>query len=72
MQRAVLWLVMVALLWFGGAGVSYAKWFVLQDKNGVCSVRELKAKSPTTIAGPFDTKSAAEKERGKLCPRKRK
>ncbi len=56
-------------------GVSLAlaaekSWFVQKDKNGVCSVHQLKAKTDKTIAGPFPTKDAAVKAKEEKCPKK--
>ena len=48
------------------------QYYVLKSKRGVCSVRLLKAKSATTIAGPFATKEEAQKAKEKECPKKAK
>jgi hypothetical protein len=49
------------------------KWFVTQDKNGVCKViKSAKDKPPTSIAGPFDTQDAAAKAKAEKCPPKEK
>jgi hypothetical protein len=48
------------------------QWFVNKDKNGKCSVHEQKAKSATTIAGPFATKDDANKAKEKECPKPKK
>jgi hypothetical protein len=48
------------------------QWFVIKDKNGKCSVHQLKAKTDKTIAGPFATKDEAQKAKAKECPKKDK
>jgi hypothetical protein len=42
-------------------------WFIIKDKNGVCKVIQAKEKTPTTIAGPYKTKTNAEKAKDKAC-----
>jgi len=42
-------------------------WFVIKDTRGVCSVRQAKAKTPKTIAGPFATKAEAQKAKEESC-----
>jgi hypothetical protein len=46
------------------------QWFVNKDRNGKCSVHQQKAKTATTIAGPFGTKDEATKAKEKECPKK--
>jgi len=41
--------------------------FIIKDKNGVCKVIQAKEKTPATIAGPYKTKSNAEKAKDKAC-----
>lgn len=48
------------------------QWYVLKNKNGVCSVKQLKDKSPTTIAGPFANKAEATKAKEEKCPKPEK
>ena len=68
---AVLTIVIIFAL---GSGLALAaaekSWFVQKDKNGVCSVHQLKAKTDKTIAGPFPTKDAAMKAKTEKCPPK--
>ena len=72
MHRVMIGLLMAALLVvFGSANFANAAWFVTKDKNGVCKVIEAKAKTPTTIAGPFKSQAAATKQKDKLCPKKK-
>jgi len=47
------------------------KWYVIQAKNGVCSVRQA-AKPTSPLAGPFDVKADAEKAKSEKCPKKKK
>jgi hypothetical protein len=42
-------------------------WFIIKDKNGVCKVIQAKEKTPATIAGPYKTKTNAEKAKDKAC-----
>jgi ribosomal protein L12E/L44/L45/RPP1/RPP2 len=66
---AVILALMFAFSWSVGVAAEKEKqWFVIKDVNGVCSVRQLKAKTEKTIAGPFSTKAAAEKAKEEKCP----
>jgi hypothetical protein len=47
-------------------------WFIIMDKNGVCKVIQAKEKTPATIAGPYKTKSNAEKAKDKACAKAQK
>jgi hypothetical protein len=67
---AVLTVVMIFALGSGLALAAEKSWFVQKDKNGVCSVHQLKAKTDKTIAGPFPTKDAAMKAKEEKCPKK--
>ncbi len=48
------------------------QYFVLKDKLGRCSVRQMEKKSETTIAGPFSTKAEAQKAKDRECPKAEK
>ncbi|MGO9117420.1 MAG: hypothetical protein ACLQPD_07370 [Desulfomonilaceae bacterium] len=67
---AVLTVVIIFALCSGLALAAEKSWFVQKDKNGVCSVHQLKAKTDKTIAGPFPTKDAATKAKEEKCPKK--
>lgn len=45
------------------------QWYVLKDSKGVCKVVQLKEKSPKTIAGPFASKTDAQKAKAEACPK---
>lgn len=65
----------VACLFIFSSGLAFAEamqWYVLKDKNGVCSVRQLKAKTDKTIAGPYATKQEATKAKEEKCPKPEK
>lgn len=66
----------VVIIFALGSGLALAaaekSWFVQKDKNGVCSVHQLKAKTDKTIAGPFPTKDAAMKAKAEKCPKPEK
>lgn len=63
----VLVFVMVSSLGFAAE----KKWYVLKDKNNVCSVRQV-AKPTNPVAGPFDKKADAQKAKTEKCPKKAK
>ncbi len=69
---AVLTIVVIFALCSGLALAAEKSWFVQKDKNGVCSVHQLKAKTDKTIAGPFPTKDAAMKAKEEKCPKPEK
>jgi len=77
MKKVVIGLTIAAFLVSCGFAVAAEKpaakaekqWYVLKDVKGRCSVRELKDKSPTTIAGPYATKEAAHKAKDEKCPK---
>jgi hypothetical protein len=48
------------------------QWYVLKDKNGTCTVRQLKEKTKTAIGGPYATKDAAQKAKAEKCPKTQK
>jgi len=62
---------LVASFGFAAEQKAAKKYYVIQDKNGVCSVRQA-AKAPKAIAGPFDVKAEAEKAKSEKCPAKKK
>jgi hypothetical protein len=45
------------------------QWYVSKDKTGKCSVRQLKDKTASVIAGPFASKEAAKKAKEEKCPK---
>ena len=69
---AVLTIVIIFALGAALALAAEKSWFVQKDKNGVCSVHQLKAKTDKTIAGPFPTKDAAMKAKAEKCPKAEK
>lgn len=74
LKKAVLLIVTIAFLLVSSLGFAAAekKFFVTKDKNGVCKVIQAKDKTPTTIAGPFDSKADATKAKAEKCPKKTK
>jgi len=68
----ILMLAVVFVLSVTLAFAAEKQWYVLKNKNGVCSVKQLKEKSPTTIAGPFATKADAQKAKDEKCPKPEK
>jgi hypothetical protein len=65
-------MLIIAIVFALGAGLALAaqQYCLDRDKNGKCSVRQCKAKTKTTIAGPFATKEEAMKAKAKECPPK--
>jgi hypothetical protein len=75
MMRKIMLFLVAALISTALAIPSFAadlSWFVLQDSKGRCSVRQMKDKSPKTIAGPYATKEAATKAKAEKCPKTEK
>ncbi len=80
MKKVVICLTVAAFLMSCGLALAAEKaaakaekqWFVLKDVKGRCSVRELKAATPKTIAGPYATKEAAHKAKDEKCPKTEK
>ncbi|MBI5249140.1 MAG: hypothetical protein HY912_06570 [Desulfomonile tiedjei] len=73
LKKAVLLLITITFLLVSSLGfAAEKKYYVTKDKNGVCKVIQAKDKTPTTIAGPFDSKADADKEKAVKCPKKKK
>jgi colicin import membrane protein len=42
-------------------------WFILKDKNDVCKIIQAKDKTPTAIAGPYETQKKAAEAKATEC-----
>lgn len=67
MKRVVVLVVALAFLLTCSFAFAADKWVVTKDKNGVCRVIKAQEKTPTTIAGPFNSEKEAEAAKAKEC-----
>jgi hypothetical protein len=65
----ILVIVLVFAFASGLAMAAEKQWFVIKDSKERCSVRQLKAATDKTIAGPFATKDQATKAKEEKCPK---
>ncbi len=70
MKHIVILVIVLAFAFAPSLALAAEKqWFVIKDKNERCSVRQLKAATEKTIAGPFASKDQAEKSKAEKCPK---
>ena len=69
LKSCILLITLVIFALTATVAVAANPWFVIKDKKGVCKVIQAKEKTPKTIAGPFNSKAAAQKAKDQKCPK---